>query len=95
MESNDKLKEAYIKNCICYYFDDIIKIEDFDLDQIIMDEKSDENILVYNISYKSLIYPQPSFIICKGKIWFHLQQYLVSVKSGIKYTIFTIMQKSK
>ena len=30
MESNDKLKETDIKNCRCCYFDDIIKIEDFD-----------------------------------------------------------------
>ena len=37
----------------CYYFDDIIKIEDFDPDNILIDEKSYENILVYIISYKS------------------------------------------
>ena len=36
-------------------FDDIIKIEDFDLDNISVDEKSQENILVYDISYKNLI----------------------------------------
>ena len=36
-------------------FDDIIKIEDFDLDNISVDEKSQENILVYNVSYKNLI----------------------------------------
>ena len=29
-----------------YYFDDIIKIEDFDLDYILIDEKSHENILL-------------------------------------------------
>ena len=55
MESNDKLKEIDIKNCTCYYFHDIIKIEDLDLDNILTDEKSYENILVYNISYKNLI----------------------------------------
>ena len=33
MGSNDKLKEIDIKNRRCYYFDDIIKIEDFDLDK--------------------------------------------------------------
>ena len=55
MESNDKLKEIDIKNHMCYYFNDIIKIEDFDLDNIFIDEKSYESILVYNISYKSLI----------------------------------------
>ena len=32
-----------------------IKIEDFDLDNVLVDEKSYENILVYNISYKNLI----------------------------------------
>ena len=40
MESNDKLKEIDIKNRTCYYFDNIIKIEDFDTDDILRDEKS-------------------------------------------------------
>ena len=35
---------------MCYYFNDIIEIEDFDSDNILKDEKSYENILVYNIS---------------------------------------------
>ena len=34
------LKEINIKNCTCYYFNDIIKIEDFDFDNILLDEKS-------------------------------------------------------
>ena len=55
METDDKLKETDIKNCTYHYFDEIIKIEDFDLDSILIDEKSYENILVYNILYKSLI----------------------------------------
>ena len=55
MESNDKLKEIDIKNFTSYYLDDIIKIEDVDLDDILIDEKSYENYLVYNISYKNLI----------------------------------------
>ena len=52
MERKDKLKEIYLKNRTCYYFGDIIKIEDFDLDNILIDEKSHEHILIYNISYK-------------------------------------------
>ena len=32
MESNDKLEEVDIKNHTCYYFDDMIRIEDSDLD---------------------------------------------------------------
>ena len=39
MESNDKLKEITFKNCMCYYFDDVIKIEDFDLDDILIEKK--------------------------------------------------------
>ena len=44
MESNYKLEEISIKNRTCYYFDDIIKLEDFDLDNILLDEKQYENI---------------------------------------------------
>ena len=34
MEYNDKLKQINIKNCTYYYFDGIIKIEYFNLDNI-------------------------------------------------------------
>ena len=55
MESKNELKEIDIKNHTCYYFKDIIKIEDIDINNILIDEKPHENILVCNISYKSLI----------------------------------------
>ena len=29
MGSNDELKEIDIRNCTCYYFDDMIKIENW------------------------------------------------------------------
>ena len=59
MDRKDVLKETDIKNCTCYYFDDIIRIEDFNIDNISIDEKSYVKILVYNISYKSLIDAKP------------------------------------
>ena len=59
MVSNGQLKENDVKNRTCYYFDDIIRIEDFDLDNILLDKKPYENILVYDISYKSLIGKKP------------------------------------
>ena len=34
---------------MCFYFNDIIKIEDFNVDNILIDEKSFKNILVYNL----------------------------------------------
>ena len=39
MENND-FKKIHIKNRICYYLDDIIKLEDFDIDKILIDEKT-------------------------------------------------------
>ena len=48
-------KEIDIKNHTSYYFDYIIKIEDFDGNNILLDKKSYKNILVYIILYKTLI----------------------------------------
>ena len=39
MESNDELKEIGIKNRTRYYFDDVIRVGDFDFDNILSDEK--------------------------------------------------------
>ena len=44
---------------MCYYFDDMNKLKNFDLDHFLIDEKSHENILINNISYKTLIGPKP------------------------------------
>ena len=55
MYNNDELKEITIKNRTCCHFDDIITFEGFDLDNILLDEKSYEIVLVYNISYRTLI----------------------------------------
>ena len=56
---NDEFKKFHIKNCTCYYFDDIIKLEDFDLDNNLKNKKPYENILIYVISHKTLIDPKP------------------------------------
>ena len=59
MESKDELKEIDIKNCKCYYFDDIIRFWDRDIDfsDILLDEKlykeNNENISIHDISYKT------------------------------------------
>ena len=46
IKSNDELKEIDVKNRTWYYFDDIIKKEDFILDNILIDKKSYQNILL-------------------------------------------------
>ena len=37
----------------CYYFDDIININDLELDNVLIDEKSYENILFCEFTYKT------------------------------------------
>ena len=59
MKSNEGLKQISINNRTCYYFNDTSQNEDFDFDNISVDEKSYENILVYVISYKTLIGAKP------------------------------------
>ena len=52
------LKKVSIKNCERYYFNDIIKFEDFDFDNILLDEKSYENSLIYDMAYKTTFEPK-------------------------------------
>ena len=56
---NNDYKKVRIKNLTCCYFNDIIKSEDFDLGNILIDTKSHENILIYDILYKTLIESKP------------------------------------
>ena len=46
---NTESKIDCVKNCACYYFDDINKLEDFNLDNFLIDKKSHEDILIYVI----------------------------------------------
>ena len=57
MENNEFIK-GHIKNCTYYYFDDINNFEDFDSDRILIDEKSRENFLIYDISFRAFIGPK-------------------------------------
>ena len=70
-----------IKNRMCYYFNDIIKLEDFDLDNILIDEKSHKNILIYDISYKTLIDPKPL------RIRFNKVDGFIKLYDGSKYLV--------
>ena len=82
IEINDRLKETNIKNCTCSYLHDIIKFEDFDLDYILLEEKSYKNILVYNISYKTLIGHKPL------RIGFDkIDEYIIRVYDGTRYLV--------
>ena len=56
---NYEFKKGRNRNHTCYYFDDLIKLEDFDFDNILIDKKSHENILICGILYKNLTDPKP------------------------------------
>ena len=62
MESKDELIEIDIKNRTCHCFDDIMKVEEIDFDNILSEEesyKTYENILIYYISYKTFMGAKP------------------------------------
>ena len=52
---NNETKEVGIKNRMGYYFDDIIKVQDFDFDNILFDEKSCQRIFIHDVSCKTFI----------------------------------------
>ena len=64
---NNEIEKVRIKSRRCYYFDYTIKLEDFDLHDTLIDEKSHENILIYHFSYKTLTDPK-SLLIRFNKI---------------------------
>ena len=56
---NNEIKKVHINNRTCYYFDDIIELEDADLNNILIDEKWHEHLLIYDISDKTIIGSKP------------------------------------
>ena len=51
---SNKVKQINIKNWTYYFFDDIIDIENFDLNNIKINEKSYKNIRIYYIGYVTI-----------------------------------------
>ena len=78
---NKEFEKVCIKNRTCYYLDDIIKSEEFNLDNILTDEKPHENILIYDIN--TLIGLKPL------RIRFDKINGLIRIYHGIRYlTLF-------
>ena len=64
---NNVLKGNDIKNHTFYCFDDIIKVNDPDLDNILLDEKSYENIWIYDVARKTR-YDTKHFLVIFEKL---------------------------
>ena len=84
--------------CMLFYFSDIIKFEDFDFDNILINEKVYKNILIYNILYRALIGPKPQHIrfdkingfirVYNVTLWnFNDMQYYLALKNMMPFTI--------
>ena len=59
-------------------------MEDFDIDNILIDEKSHKNIFIYDISFETLIDPKPLHII------FDKTDGIIRIYDGIRYlTLFS------
>ena len=51
---SNKVKDVNIKNRTYYFFNDIINIENFDHNNIKIDEKPYKNILIYYLEYVTI-----------------------------------------
>ena len=51
---SNKVKDIDMKNRTYYFFNDVINIENFDLNNTKIDEKSYKNILIYYIGYMTI-----------------------------------------
>ena len=80
-------KRIDTKNSTCFYFDHIINIEGFDFDNILIDEKSYENGLVYKISFKTLIERKPL------RIRFNNVHVFIRVYHGTGYCVLFDLEK--
>ena len=89
MERNNEFKEIDIQNCTFRYFDDLININDLDLDNILLNEKSYEKALIYDVAYRTPYDEKPLRIIfdkVDGYIRkYDSTKYLASFHSDKKY----------
>ena len=81
MESTDELKEIDIKNCACYYFDDVLRLRNFGYNKILLEEKSNENILIYDILCKNFMGSK------RLGIWFEKIDGFIKIFTGIRYLV--------
>ena len=84
MESTNELKKIDINNRTCYYFDNIMEVDEYiNIDRILLDEKSYkktyENILIHEISCKTFMGEKPL------SIWFNKVNGLIKIYNGIRY----------
>ena len=71
----------YLLSLYKNYFDDIVKPENFDFDNILIDKKSHQNILIYDISYKFFFGATPL------RVRFNKIDVFIRVYEGTRYVV--------
>ena len=69
---------------MCYYFDDITNFQSFGFHNILTDEKSNESILIYNISYRTLIGARPLCIGVTGRTRYN---FIMKLHNATRYLV--------
>ena len=86
MEINE-FKKVGIKIRMCYFFDDIIEIQNFDFDNNILDEKWEDNNLMYDVLHKTMIGAKPLDIM------FDKVNGFITDYDEVKYLILFVLGK--
>ena len=89
MEYKDELKDIDIENRTCYYFDDVMRAWDIDVDtdfsSILLDKKlckeKNENVPIYDISYKTSAEEKPL------RIGYHKIDEYIKIRNKIRYLV--------
>ena len=90
MESKGELKEINIKNRKCYCFDDTMRVCDITFNDILLNQKSYKNTLIYDVSYKTILVEKPSHIR------FDKIDGFIKVHDGLRYLVLIInLQESE
>ena len=75
-----------LKNRTCYYFNYIGKIKELDFYNILVDERSQENILIQDIYYKTLTGAKPL------RISFDKVDGFIRVYDGTRYLVLLVLK---
>ena len=87
---SNKVKDINIKNCTYYFFNDMINIKNFDPNNIKIDEKSYNNILIYYIGYvtiKDSIYVKINSVDPLYLIFIKVNEYFEEINGNKSLTL--------
>ena len=98
-----KVKQTETKNRTCYFYNDIINIEEFDSNLLKIDKKSYKDIDIYYIGYITIkkiddcenIYSVNPLYLIIGKVDGHIECNSVQKNNGNKYLVFDSTDENK